>query len=87
MKKTHDAILETLHAEAQEKSEQFTHENKLLEAALRQAFETGYVAGGSSILAMELVDRIAEKFDEKKNKKKHRKRMKAYHKVPKLSKA
>ena len=83
MKKTHDVILETLKAEAEEKSQQFTHENEYLQSALRQAFETGYMAGGSSILQKELADRLMDKIDEKKQKKAHKTHLKtAYKKVP-----
>ncbi len=82
MKKTHDVILETLRSEAEEKSEQFVHENKFLQSALRQAFETGYMAGGSSILHKEIADRLMEKFSEKKDKKTHKKKLAtAYKKV------
>lgn len=81
MKNTHDAIIATLKEEAQGFAEEkIQHSERHIEDALRACCEMGYIAGGTSILRKELVNRLAEKAQEGANKKAHKSGVKKLHK-------
>lgn len=79
----HDAILNALREEAENKAEkQFASQKPPLKDVLVEVFVEAYIAGGASVLQKELIDRMIDQVDKSKKKKHNHKLKTAYKKAP-----